>query len=249
MNKDKMEKSYCTAIVLAAGSGKRMGTTTHKQYLLMGGHPVLFYSLRTFQESEFIDEIILVTGKDEQEYCRKEIVDQYGFTKVSRIVEGGAERFNSVWNGLQLIKRKGNVYIHDGARPFIDEGIIERAYECGCKSDACIAGMPVKDTIKIADTDGFIKETPKRSLVWQRVESTPDRATLWAIQTPQVFLADLLLKAYGKLMKQNWIQVTDDAMVVEKMLNHEVQVFTGKYENIKITTPEDLVIAEAFLDK
>ena len=89
MNKDKMEKSYCTAIVLAAGSGKRMGTTTHKQYLLMGGHPVLFYSLRTFQESEFIDEIILVTGKDEQEYCRKEIVDQYGFTKVSRIVEGG----------------------------------------------------------------------------------------------------------------------------------------------------------------
>ena len=167
MNKDKMEKSYCTAIVLAAGSGKRMGTTTHKQYLLMGGHPVLFYSLRTFQE---------------QEYCRKEIVDQYGFTKVSRIVEGGAERFNSVWNGLQVIKRKGYVYIHDGARPFIDEGIIERAYECVCKSDACIAG-------------------------------------------------------------------TDDAMVVEKMLNHEVQVFTGKYENIKITTPEDLVIAEAFLGK
>ena len=171
MNKDKMEKSYCTAIVLAAGSGKRMGTTTHKQYLLMGGHPVLFYSLRTFQESEFIDE-----------------------------------------------------------------GIIERAYECVCKSDACIAGMPVKDTIKIVNER-------------QRVESTPDRATLWAIQTPQVFLADLLLKAYGKLMKQNWIQVTDDAMVVEKMLNHEVQVFTGKYENIKITTPEDLVIAKAFLDK
>ena len=208
MNKDKMEKSYCTAIVLAAGSGKRMGTTTHKQYLLMGGHPVLFYSLRTFQESEFIDEI----------------------------VEGGAERFNSVWNGLQVIKRKGYVYIHDGARPFIDEGIIERAYECVCKSDACIAGMPVKDTIKIVNER-------------QRVESTPDRATLWAIQTPQVFLADLLLKAYGKLMKQNWIQVTDDAMVVEKMLNHEVQVFTGKYENIKITTPEDLVIAEAFLGK
>lgn len=86
MNKDKMEKLYCTAIVLAAGSGKRMGTTTHKQYLLMGGHPVLFYSLRTFQESEFIDEIILVTGKDEQEYCRKEIVDHYGFTKVGRIL-------------------------------------------------------------------------------------------------------------------------------------------------------------------
>lgn len=236
MNKDKMEKSYCTAIVLAAGSGKRMGTTTHKKYLLMGGHPVLFYSLRTFQESEFIDEIILVTGKDEQEYCRKEIVDHYGFTKVSRIVEGGAERFNSVWNGLQVIKRKGYVYIHDGARPFIDEGIIERAYECVCKSDACIAGMPVKDTIKIVNER-------------QRVESTPDRATLWAIQTPQVFSADLLLEAYGKLMKQNLIQVTDDAMAVEKMLNHEVRVFTGKYENIKITTPEDLVIAEAFLGK
>ena len=137
---------------------------------------------------------------------------------------------------MQVIKRKGYVYIHDGARPFIDEGIIERAYECVCKSDACIAGMPVKDTIKIVNER-------------QRVESTPDRATLWAIQTPQVFSADLLLEAYGKLMKQNLIQVTDDAMVVEKMLNHEVQVFTGKYENIKITTPEDLVIAEAFLDK
>ena len=215
---------------------KENGNNYTYQYLLMGGHPVLFYSLRTFQESEFIDEIILVTGKDEQEYCRKEIVDHYGFTKVSRIVEGGAERFNSVWNGLQVIKRKGYVYIHDGARPFIDEGIIERAYECVCKSDACIAGMPVKDTIKIVNER-------------QRVESTPDRATLWAIQTPQVFSADLLLEAYGKLMKQNWIQVTDDAMVVEKMLNHEVQVFTGKYENIKITTPEDLVIAEAFLGK
>ena len=235
MNKDKMEKSYCTAIVLAAGSGKRMGTTTHKQYLLMGGHPVLFYSLRTFQESEFIDEIILVTGKDEQEYCRKEIVDQYGFTKVSRKIEGGAERFNSVWNGLQVIKRKGYVYIHDGARPFIDEGILERAYECVCKSDACIAGMPVKDTIKIV-------------IERQRVESTPDRATLWAIQTPQVFESELILEAYDKLYCDiDKKGITDDAMVVEKYMNTKVKMTLSEYTNIKATTPEDILVTEVFL--
>ena len=232
--KDKREKK-CTAIVLAAGSGSRMGTAIQKQYLELEGKPVLYYCLHVFQESRYIDEIVLVTGEREIDYCREKIVQQYGFDKVVQIVAGGKERYESVYHGLKYVE-DGIVFIHDGARPFVDEEMVERAYECVLRDQACVVGMPVKDTIKIVNER-------------QRVESTPDRATLWAIQTPQVFSADLLLEAYGKLMKQNLIQVTDDAMAVEKMLNHEVKVFTGKYENIKITTPEDLVIAKAFLDK
>ena len=217
-------------ILLCAGSGKRTGLKYNKIFYKINNQTVYEMNISHFLEDNRCKQIIVVTKENEIEDIRHLVND-------SRIeyVFGGKERQDSVYEGLQKVT-EDYVFIHDGARPFIDEGIIERAYECVCKSDACIAGMPVKDTIKIVNER-------------QRVESTPDRATLWAIQTPQVFLADLLLKAYGKLMKQNWIQVTDDAMVVEKMLNHEVQVFTGKYENIKITTPEDLVIAEAFLDK
>ena len=217
-------------ILLCAGSGKRTGLKYNKIFYKINNQTVYEMNISHFLEDNRCKQIIVVTKENEIEDIRHLVND-------SRIeyVFGGKERQDSVYEGLQKVT-EDYVFIHDGARPFIDEGIIERAYECVCKTDACIAGMPVKDTIKIVNER-------------QRVESTPDRATLWAIQTPQVFLADLLLKAYGKLMKQNWIQVTDDAMVVEKMLNHEVQVFTGKYENIKITTPEDLVIAEAFLGK
>lgn len=229
-----MEKEYCTAVVLAAGSGRRMGTKVHKQYLLMGGKPVLFYSLNAFQRSKYIDEIVLVTGAGEEEYCRTSIVERYGFDKVSQVVCGGAERYHSVWNGLQTVRREGYVFIHDGARPFVDEMIIARAYQCVREHKACAAGMPVKDTIKITDKDGFVKDTP-------------DRNTLWLIQTPQVFEVNLLTEAYSMLMQQEDIKVTDDAMVVEQMLHYPVKLFHGTYENIKITTPEDLVIGEGFL--
>ena len=229
-----MEKENCTAVVLAAGSGRRMGTKVHKQYLLMGGKPVLFYSLNAFQRSKYIDEIVLVTGAGEEEYCRTSIVERYGFDKVSQVVCGGAERYHSVWNGLQTVRREGYVFIHDGARPFVDEMIIARAYQCVREHKACAAGMPVKDTIKITDKDGFVKDTP-------------DRNTLWLIQTPQVFEVNLLTEAYSLLMQQEDIEVTDDAMVVEQMLHYPVKLFHGTYENIKITTPEDLVIGEGFL--
>lgn len=229
-----MEKEYCTAVVLAAGSGRRMGTKVHKQYLLMGGKPVLFYSLNAFQRSKYIDEIVLVTGAGEEEYCRTSIVERYGFDKVSQVVCGGAERYHSVWNGLQTVRGEGYVFIHDGARPFVDEMIIARAYQCVREHKACAAGMPVKDTIKITDKDGFVKDTP-------------DRNTLWLIQTPQVFEVNLLTEAYSMLMQQEDIKVTDDAMVVEQMLHYPVKLFHGTYENIKITTPEDLVIGEGFL--
>ena len=230
-----MNKTYCTAIVLAGGSGKRMGTKVHKQYLSLGDAPVLYYSLKTFQESNIIDEIVLVTGNGEEEYCRETIIEKYNLTKVKHIVAGGAERYDSVWNGLKK-KKDVYVFIHDGARPFVDEKMIERAYYCVETEWACVAGMPVKDTIKIVDPNKIVKETP-------------DRSAVWMIQTPQVFDVALVQEAYAKLMEKKEKLVTDDAMVVEKMIGHPVKVFEGDYENIKITTPEDLGIAKIFLEK
>ena len=233
------EKEFVTAIVLAAGRGTRMGTKIQKQYLDLCGKPVLYYSLHAFQESPLIDEILLVTGEQEIEYCRKEIVEKFDFQKVKKIVAGGAERFLSVYNGLKACTCDF-VYIHDGARPFVDEPMLERVYADVCKYEACVVGMPVKDTIKIADTDGFIKETPKRSLVWQ-------------IQTPQVFSASLICYAYEELGRREkelldrGIQITDDAMVVEEICGRKVRLTEGSYENMKLTTPEDLEIAETFL--
>ena len=229
------KKEYCTAIVLAAGSGKRMGTKVHKQYLLMGGKPVLYYSLRAFEDSKRIDEIILVCGAGEEDYCRKEIVEKYGISKARKIIPGGAERYDSVWNGLKETK-EGYVYIHDGARPFVDEEIIERAYECVSEHHACVAGMPSKDTVKIADSGNI-------------VTATPDRSSVWIVQTPQVFDTELIRKAYALLVEKDEISVTDDAMVAEQMLGASVRLFYGSYENIKITTPEDLEIAEVFLKR
>lgn len=231
-----MQKETCTAIVLAAGQGKRMGTNVQKQYLEIDGKPVLYYSLYAFEQSPIIDEIILVVGEGQAEYCHNEIVVKYGIHKVKKIVQGGAERYHSVWNGLQEVDGEGYVFIHDGARPFITEEILNRAYKDVQKCKACVVGMPVKDTIKLADQDGFVDETPERSL-------------LWLIQTPQVFASSLVKEAYALLMEQNHIQVTDDAMVVEQMLGHKVKLTVGSYENIKITTPEDLDIAEVFVKK
>lgn len=231
-----MQKAKCTAIVLAAGQGKRMGTKIQKQYLEIQGKPVLYYSLWAFQNSPLIDEIILVVGENQKEYCQEEFVEKYGIQKVTKIVQGGAERYHSVWNGLQEIDRDGYVFIHDGARPFINDDILNRAYENVCAHKACVVGMPVKDTIKIADADGFAKETPNRSFVW-------------AVQTPQVFDISLIKEAYARLMENENIPVTDDAMVAEQMLGMKVKLVEGSYENIKITTPEDLVVADSFLKK
>ncbi len=229
-----MQKKKCTAIVLAAGQGKRMGTKVQKQYLEIDGKPVLYYSLNVFEQSAVIDEVVLVVGENQVEYCYSEIVLRYGFDKVKTVVEGGAERYHSVWNGLQEVNEDGYVFIHDGARPFINEEILNRAYEDVQKCKSCVVGMPVKDTIKLADSEGFVNNTPERSLVWM-------------IQTPQVFESGLVKKAYALLMEQDNVQVTDDAMVVEQMLGHKVKLTKGSYENMKITTPEDLDIAEIFV--
>lgn len=233
-----------TAIILAAGQGKRMGAGVAKQYLLIKDKPVLYYTIKAFEDS-LVDSIILVTGEGEAEYCRNEIVEAYHFKKVAAIVTGGKERYHSVANGLGAVscqeKECDYVFIHDGARPFVTNSMIERAYEQVKKTGACVVGMPVKDTIKIADEEGFAETTPKRSRVW-------------AVQTPQVFAFPLIYSAYEQLieneekLKARGIMITDDAMVAETFTKAKVKLVEGSYENIKLTTPEDLKIAEAFLD-
>lgn len=228
------------AIVLAAGQGKRMNSDVAKQYLLIQEKPVIYYSLKVFQES-FIDEIILVVGEGEEEYCKKHIVDKYNFDKVSKIIVGGKERYHSVAYGIRTIEKADYIFIHDGARPFVSNDILERGLACVKEHDACVIGMPTKDTIKIANEDNWIKDTPNRNLVWM-------------IQTPQIFSYALIKKAYEDLVEQEKvllekkIQITDDAMVVELLTKHRVKLVTGSYENIKITTPEDLKIANIFLE-
>lgn len=232
-------KNKTVAVVLAAGQGSRMRSDVQKQYLLLQGKPVIFYALNVFQNS-FIDEIVLVVGQGEADYCRSEIVEKYCLTKVKSIVEGGRERYHSVANGLKAIDGSGYVFIHDGARPFLTQEILMRAYEEVKLHHACVVGMPVKDTIKVVDEGGFAIHTPNRE-------------TLWQVQTPQVFTIELAKEAYGRLLekedelKAQGVRITDDAMVVESLLQHPVKLVAGSYENIKITTPEDMDIAGAFL--
>lgn len=231
-----MEKKY-TAVVLAAGKGTRMGSEIQKQYLLLNEKPVLYYSLKAFQDSG-IDEIILVTGKDEIPYCRKEIIEKYHLTKVTKIVAGGAQRYDSVYCGLQAVENADYVFIHDGARPFLDQEVIERCKGAVREYEACVVGMPTKDTVKIADEKGFALDTPRRDLVWN-------------IQTPQCFSYQLIYAAYKEMMCQNdklsYLSITDDAMVVEHFSGHAIKLIEGSYRNIKITTPEDLQIAQLFI--
>lgn len=229
-----MEQKKCTAIVLAAGQGKRMHSKVQKQFLEIGQKPIVYYSLHCFQESPRIQEIILVTSKEMIPYCEKEIVEKYGFGKVTRIVEGGKERYDSVYAGLKACKDTDFVFIHDGARPFITVEMVERGYQAVVKTGACVLGMPSKDTVKLADEDGYIKETPDRKIVWN-------------VQTPQIFSYKLICTAYESIQQKDMSNVTDDAMVVEQETGTRILLVEGSYQNIKITTPEDLAVAEAFL--
>lgn len=245
-----MDKKRCTAVLLAAGNGRRMGGDVAKQYMQLGGMPLICHALRTVEISAVIDDCILVTGADDIPYVKEEIVKRYGFHKVDRIVAGGEERYDSVYNALQIIKKKdmqipnedGFVFIHDGARPFLTEEILVRTLRAVSENHACVAGMPVKDTIKIVDDKGYASQTP-------------DRNSLWQVQTPQVFDTPLIIEAYERLIREKeelaarGIRITDDAMAVETLMKHPVRLVAGSYENIKITTPEDLAVAEAFLSR
>ena len=236
------DKKRCTAIILAAGQGRRMGADVQKQYIELEGKPVIYYTLKAFQDSEVIDDIILAVGSEEEIHDCSELVQEYQFTKVDAIVLGGKERYDSVWQALKVIRdgglkvknQDGYVFIHDGVRLFVDGDIIRRGYETVREYKACVAGMPCKDTIKLVDEDDCTVQTPERKYVR-------------AVQTPQVFETSLIIEAYSRLMREDSISVTDDGMVVEQMMNVPVKLYEGSYENIKITTPEDLEIAKVFL--
>ena len=223
------------AVVLAGGQGKRMNSQVQKQYMTLGGNPLITYSLKAFEHSQ-IDEIVLVVSPGGIEYCQKHIINAYGFSKVKKIVEGGKERYDSVYEGLKALEDCDYVLIHDGARPFVNREIIDRALVGAKDCGACVIGMPSKDTIKLSDEEGFARETPKRS-------------QCWVIQTPQAFAYSIVREAYDKIFAPGAVRegVTDDAMVVETMLGKKVKLIEGEYANIKITTPEDMALAEALL--
>lgn len=247
-----MNKKRCTAIVLAAGSGRRMKSDVAKQYMPLGGRPLIWYALHAIEESSVIDDCILVACQEDvlNGYVSEQIVERYGFHKVDTIVAGGKERYDSVYQALKVIadedmalpNKDGYIFIHDGARPFLTEDILKRCLAEVERTGACVAGMPVKDTIKIADGEGYAAQTP-------------DRALLWQIQTPQVFETTLITEAYEKLMREKerltaaGIQITDDAGVVETLMERPVKLVEGSYRNIKVTTPEDIAVAEAFISQ
>lgn len=228
-----MRKNLITVIILAAGQGKRMNSNVAKQYLLLKEKPILYYSLKAFEES-VVDNIVLVVGKDDIEYVQEHIVDSYGFKKVRSIVIGGEERYHSVYNGLSQVIDSEYVLIHDGARPFITDDIIHRTIENVIINKATVVGMPVKDTIKIVNEHNTVVDTPLREKVWM-------------VQTPQAFGYELIKKAYDKIMQEDSMGITDDAMVLEHTSDHPIQLIHGSYKNIKITTEEDLQIGELFL--
>lgn len=225
------------AVILAGGRGSRMHSDIQKQYMLLNGRPLISYALEVFERS-CADDLVLVTGAGEAEFVQKEILPPLSLTKLRRIVTGGKERYHSVYEGLKALQDCDYVLIHDGARPLVTEAIISRAVQAAVRDDACVVGMPVKDTIKVADAGGF-------------AESTPDRSRLWQVQTPQAFSYHLVRGAYDRLMADEALQtgITDDAMVVEHLSGTKVRLVEGSYENLKVTTPEDLVLAETLLKK
>ena len=228
------------AIILSAGVGSRMKSDIPKQYMDLAGKPVIYYSLKAFEDAGF-SSIVLVCGKDDVEYCQNEIIKKHGLEKITAIVPGGKERYHSVFEGLKAVGEADYVFIHDGARPMIDQETISRLKEAVVKEEAAVAGMPVKDTIKIVDDECYVSDTPERQYVWQ-------------VQTPQCFAYSIIYEAYKNVIQdeeEGWTipKITDDAMVLEYATDHEVKMIEADYRNIKITTPEDLSIAEVFLSK
>ncbi|MBT1278557.1 2-C-methyl-D-erythritol 4-phosphate cytidylyltransferase [Thermoanaerobacter sp. CM-CNRG TB177] len=222
-----------SAVIVAAGKGIRMGHTVNKVYLPIAGKPVLYYSLKTFDEIDWIKEIVAVVSKEEIEYCKENVIKRYFFKKPVKLVEGGSERQYSVYNGIINTERNCEIItIHDGARPLIEKEVVIKALKEAYLYKAVALGVPVKDTIKVVDEKNFIL-------------NTPDRKYLWAIQTPQVFERNLIIKAHQKALEDGFLG-TDDTVLVER-LGYKVKVVEGDYRNIKITTPEDLIVAEAFL--
>lgn len=241
LQREEAARDRCTAVLLAAGKGLRMGGNTRKQYLDMGGRPLFTYSLETMNSCDFITDIVVTAPEGEEDLCI-EMIREYGLEgKVRRVIAGGSERCFSVHRGLQAVNWPCDyAFIHDSARMFIDRDSLERLYAAVRKYRACVAAVPSKDTVKIADAEGFVARTPNRKDVW-------------IVQTPQVFAFEMIRDAYAQMdatyddLCQKGVIVTDDAMVVEYFTGCKVKLVEASYRNIKVTTPEDLVLASAYL--
>ncbi len=225
-----MEQKPVSAVIVAAGHSTRMGT--NKQLLMLGDRPVIAHTLAAFQCSSVIREIVLVTrAEDTDALCT--LAAQYGITKLAAVVVGGAERQDSVASGVAACSEETAYFaIHDGARPLITPELIAAVVEAAQRDGAAAAAVRVKDTVKVADEHGFIVDTP-------------DRATLWNVQTPQVFERALYLNALEKARRQG-LRVTDDCRLAE-VAGYPVRLVESSYANLKITTPEDIRIAEGWL--
>lgn len=225
-------KPICTAVIVAAGKGKRMGTEISKQFLPLCGKEILAHTVEKFEKAEKIRDIILVTGEDSLQDVQ-DMTQEYGWKKIRSIVAGGKGRQDSVWNGLQEVSVDAEiVLIHDGVRPFVTEDILDISVETALEMGGCVTGVPAKDTIKVCNSENIAVDTP-------------DRSTLWQIQTPQTFRRELIMKAYEQAKEDGFVG-TDDASLAEHS-GYPVKVIMGSYRNIKITTKEDLLIGEAFL--
>ena len=219
-------------VIVAAGTGSRMNMGINKQIIKLEGKEIIAYTIEKFYNNSNIEDIVVVVKEDESEFFKKEILDKYNFKNV-KIAYGGKERQDSVYNGLKLLDEKCDVVlIHDGARPFVSDKIIDKSIEEAKEHKAIVVGVPVKDTIKVIDNDKNIVDTPNRSV-------------LWAVQTPQTFDYNILIDAYKDAFK-NKFYGTDDAMLVER-IGYKVKMLEGSYNNIKITTQEDLNIGSQIL--
>ena len=222
-----MSKNY--ALIVAGGKGKRMGRDISKQFICINNKPIIWYTIKAFENCEHIDGIFVVISKDDMEYFNENVLKVYDFKKILAVVEGGSERQDSVYNGLLAIEECDIVLIHDGARPFVSEKIIKQGIDYAKIYGAAACGVIPKDTIKVRDEESFSKETFKRD-------------TLFAVQTPQCFNYESIKKAHDAIREENLI-VTDDTMAIEK-LGKKVYLYEGSYTNIKVTTPEDIELAE-----
>lgn len=222
-----------SAIILAGGKGKRMGSAISKQFIDIKGKPIIYYTLKKFSENKKIDNIIVVLPEDEVKYFKENILKKYEL-RINKIVIGGKERQDSVYNALKSLKNSSTdiVLIHDGARPFISERIINEGIKFAEIYGAAAPGVMPKDTIKVKNEKNFSIDTP-------------NRANLVSIQTPQVFKFDEILECHEKI-RYNGEKVTDDTMVVEKY-GYSVYLYDGEYTNIKVTTPEDLILVERLI--
>lgn len=223
-----------TAVFPAAGQGRRMNVGINKVFLDLVGKPILVHTLQRFSRSKNIDYLVVVVAAEEVSFIRRLLKAIPGL-KPYQVVAGGSERQYSIANGLRVVPEKSDiVLVHDAARPLISVETIDRVVEGAREIGGAIAAVPEKNTVKVVGEDGIVRETPPRK-------------TLWEVQTPQGFRKDILLEAYRKAEEEDFLG-TDDASLVER-LGVPVKVVESDYCNIKVTTPEDMIIAEAFLQK